>query len=671
MAFLDRSKGREARRFGTGTVDARAVGRASSGGPQATLLRLAPRAALSLGLSWALLWLLADRLSHIDVKALGHALWLLSPLQWGQSIGFTALSFWAVGRYDDVLHRHFITGMPARLARRAGIAAIAVSQFLGLGLISGAILRWRMLPGFTLWQATRLTAAVALSFLAGWAVVTSATLLILPDAPFKAWAALGLALALGLAALSILAPKHATLPFRWPNAFVLGRLVGLCAADTLAAALALHVLMPLGSDLSFSALLPAFLLALGAGLALGTPGGMGAFEVTLLALLPRTEEADLLVAILGWRLVYYALPALAGGALALFAPPQPGDALRPSQTPLTAPAFSDQELADLPAETGLRHQGSLSLARFGGMGWLIGRQGHVLIALLDPRPLYSRRIIDTALRGLCRLAHKEGRSFAAYKIGARTAVRARAQGFVARRIGWEAWVSPGSYRISASSRSGLRRKLRRAEAAGVTIHQPPAAQAPWPALDRIAADWARAHDGERGFSMGRHDRAYLAHQRLYVAWQHDRPIAYVSFHTTASEWALDLMRHGKGLPDGTMHSLVQAAITDAAAQGVARLSLAAVPEGAFGPGDLVTRLIAALAPETAATGLLRFKSCFAPHWSPLYLVAPGHVRLALAGVSLWRAITRPPPILREIEQDDAEYGFASRPGPWHIARKTD
>lgn len=677
MAFLDRSKGREARqarRFGAVAVGDRAADRATDralGGPHAPLLRLAPRAALSLGLSWALLWLLADRFSHIDAQALANAIWLLSPSQWGQSIGLTALSFWAVGRYDAVLHRHFMTDIPERLARRAGIAAIAVSQVLGLGLISGAILRWRMLPGFTLWQATRLTTAVALSFLAGWAVVTSTTLLILPNAPFKPWAALGLALALGLAILSILAPKRTTLPFRWPNGFVMGRLVGLCATDTLTAALALYVLMPIGSDLSFSALLPAFLLALGVGLALGTPGGMGAFEVTLLALLPRTEEAGLLVAILGWRLVYYALPALAGGALALFAPPQPGDALRPPQTPLTAPAFSDQELADLPAETGLRHQGSLTLARFGGMGWLIGRQGHVLIALLDPRPPYSRRIIDTTLRGLRRLAHKEGRSFAAYKIGARTAACARTQGFVARRIGWEAWVSPSRYRISTSSRSGLRRKLRRAEAAGVVIRQPLAAQVPWPALDRFAAEWAQHHGGERGFSMGRHDRAYLTQQRLYVAWHHDRPIAYASFHTTASEWALDLMRHGKDLPDGTMHSLVQAAIDDATAQGVARLSLAAVPEGAFGPGDLVTRLIAALAPETAASGLLRFKSCFAPHWSPLYLVAPGCVGLALAGLSLWRAITRPPAIPRKIEQDDAEYGFASRPGPWHIPRKTD
>lgn len=168
MAFLGRAKGHAARQ-----VDARVAaktretGAAVAGLTAATLWRHSPRAALSLGLTAAFLWLLSERLSHLDGPVLMAAVWQLAPTQWLQSLGFTALSFWAVGRYDAVLHRHLMSGMPERLARRAGIAAIAVSQTLGLGLISGAILRWRMLPGFSLWQATRLTAAVALSFLAG------------------------------------------------------------------------------------------------------------------------------------------------------------------------------------------------------------------------------------------------------------------------------------------------------------------------------------------------------------------------------------------------------------------------------------------------------------------------------------------------------------------------
>lgn len=220
--------------------------------------RLGLRAVASLALAALFLWALAERITQIDTAALGLAFGQIAPAQWVVALGFTALSFCAVGHYDDVVHRHFATSFLPRHSRRAGICAIAVSQTLGLGLISGTIMRWRMLPGITFWQSTRLTAAVAISFLAGWAVVTASTLLVLPTAPFKSAAALVLLAALSGACLALISPHWG---FRWPNAFTLARLVALCAVDSLAAAAALHALFPAELTLPFSTLLPAFLLA--------------------------------------------------------------------------------------------------------------------------------------------------------------------------------------------------------------------------------------------------------------------------------------------------------------------------------------------------------------------------------------------------------------------------
>lgn len=650
MAFLEWSGWRQL----PGTSVAKAQQRAAHPVPTG---RLAARAGISLALTLGFVWLLSDRWAQLDIAALGEAFARLRPWQWALALILTAVSFWAVGRYDAVLHRHFATGMPARPSRRAGICAIAVSQTLGLGLISGAILRWRMLPGISLWQATQLTAAVALSFLAGWAVVTAATLIALPQAPFRGWAAAVLGLASALTIVSLIAPRLPGLRIRWPNGFTLARLAGLCAIDTIAAALSFHALLPETSALTFTALLPAFLLALGAGLALGTPGGMGAFEVTLMALLPVTPEAELLATVLAWRLVYHVLPAVIGAGLAIRGPEH-----------VAPPLYAVLKLPpDRRAETGLCRQGSLEIIAVSGQLWLAGRRGHTLTAMLDPMGSQAPKFLDNALRGLFQLARNEGRMPAIYKAGARLAVRARLCGLAIRRTGWEAWIAPQGYRLSSSSRSGLRRKLRRAEAAGVTVRVCPAAAVPWEALDRIAADWAECHGGERGFSMGRYDRGLLESQRLYVAWADGHPIAFASFHIAPQEWALDLMRHGSALPDGTMHSLIQAAIEDAAKAGLARLSLAAVPDAAFGCPDLAARLIVAVAPQAAATGLYRFKACFAPQWSPLYLIAPNRFGLALVGLSLWRAIARPEPIMPQIERDHAEYGFASDPNPWHIA----
>ena len=113
------------------------------------------------------------------------------------------------------------------------------------------------------------------------------------------------------------------------------------------------------------------------------------------------------------------------------------------------------------------------------------------------------------------------------------------------------------------------------------------------------------------------------------------------------------------LLEGPLHAL---GLGEASTTGVAfGITLAIVSFMHVVIGEMVPKNISFSIPERAALVLV----------PPLYLIAPGRLGLMLAGLSLWRAITRPPPISRQIEQDDAEYEFASRPGPWHIPQKTD
>ncbi len=95
-------------------------------------------------------------------------------------------------------------------------------------------------------------------------------------------------------------------------------------------------------------------------------------------------------------------------------------------------------------------------------------------------------------------------------------------------------------------------------------------------MAEVAADWATRSGGERGFSMGRFDADYVAGQRCFLAWSGDRLVAFATFHATAEEWVLDLMRSASDMPDGTMHGLITQAIRAAGSEGVARFSLAAM-----------------------------------------------------------------------------------------------
>ena len=224
---------------------------------------------IALLLGFALL--LRDRIAALDWGAIGAAFAQVSGLQWSFAALASTGSFAALANYDALLHRALGTAQPAARARHAGWVVIAMSQTVGFGLISGALVRWRMLPGLSLREASRLTAAVAASFLAAWTLLCALVLIALPLplAGHGVWAVRALAggvlLAGGaLCALALWQPgiKLARWHLRLPTLPVMGRIMWLCLLDTAFAALALWALLPTGSGIGALALYPAFLIAL-------------------------------------------------------------------------------------------------------------------------------------------------------------------------------------------------------------------------------------------------------------------------------------------------------------------------------------------------------------------------------------------------------------------------
>lgn len=611
---------------------------------------LKPAATLVLG--GGMLWLLCTRLGHLDPLAIRDAVYDISALQWALALAAVIVSFLAVGGQERVLHRHLGTGVSGALAFQAGMAAGAISQTAGFGPLTGALVRWRLLPGLTLWQATRLSTALTLGFLSSLAILAALALVTLGSTGYETLGWMILCAASIAFLLGTTRPAWLPKASRWPNAITMLAFLFWAALDLSALSVALWALFPNAVEPHFTVLLPAVLVALGAGLASGAPAGVGAFEMALIFLLPQVPPEALMAAVLSWRAVFYALPAILGALWTAFAPCHPLPVPRPAPH---APALSPR------AETALVRQGALSLLRTGPQSCLTGRTPHVLTALHEPFPV---RPDTAALPALTRAARAENRFPALYKADARLAARARRLGWRSLRIASEMVIAPTRFDLSQPALSGLRRKLRKAASAGVTVTRDHDRSCP--ALARINESWSLRHGGERGFSMGRFCPGYLANQRLYVAWHDGEPVAFASFHTSAGEWTLDLMRHGPALPDGTMHALVAKAISDAASRGIPRLSLAALPE-------LPTALQRFLAPRNM--GLARFKQTFAPHPEPRYLCAPNLALLALAAAEIARAITRPAPLgsttpdpaarsPAPAHDDDADYEFATVPASW-------
>lgn len=220
-----------------------------------------------------------------------------------------------------------------------------------------------------------------------------------------------------------------------------------------------------------------------------------------------------------------------------------------------------------------------------------------------------------------------------YKLDAATTAKLRRKGWAVAKVAKEAIISPQTWTTAGKARVSLRRKLRQAKKAGIQITHPtrdfPIAQ-----MSNIASEWTRRHGVERGFSMGRYDPAYVIQQKVFLIWQRETLIGFVTFQNHGGSWHLDLMRMRSIAPAGAMQCTIVAAIEVAKRHAVETLSLAAVY-------DCPSHTHGFTGAKDAATGLFQFKNSFGPKWRPLYHAAPNKFMFALSILVVTLAIQRP------------------------------
>lgn len=568
------------------------------------------------------LWLLADRLQGIDGAAMQAALAAPGPLTWAAALLAGGISFWAVARFELTTRRILGLSGPRRRAMRAGAAAVAVAQTVGFGAVSGALARWRALPELGLGGATALSVAVSLGFMAALGLLAAAANLAAQGYRWPLLLSLG---ALVLALILRLRPT-ARLPGLGP--WCGAALLGWTVLDTVAGAAVLNVLLPAGPDLSPLRFLAAYLIALTAGFLSQSPGGLGAFELSLIALLPQVPHEPLVAALIGYRLVYHLLPALV--AIAVLWRPAAAvrvATLQPALGGTLAGALAQAPHGDWALAAGRDGQ-RIVLSASRDRGWLTAVAGRSLVAIGPPGGAATHHDLPD-------LARANGLVPLLYKCDARSAARARAAGWRVMPIAREALIVPAQWNIQRPACRALRRKLRAAAAAQLAITRGQGAL-PLTAMAQVAQDWTLRNRSERGFSTGRFDPDLLARASVFLAWQDGQLQGFVSFNRGQNDWALDLMRVRHGAPDGTMQALVTAAIAAARDDGVARLSLAALPAWpAWLPSGLARRI--------SAPGLTQFKRGFGPAWVPRYLAAPGFGGLVQGLISVAIAVHWPPP----------------------------
>ncbi|MEZ2418303.1 YbhN family protein [Luteibacter sp. RCC_6_2] len=246
------------------------------------------------------------------------------------SIAAALLSWACLTAYDVFAVETVVPGkVSMRMKIFAGATAHAICNALGFHAITGTALRYRILStrGVSAADVARVVGLVGFAVAMGFAAVAAIALMLEPSIAHGWGRWLGAALvSLFVLLLRWLAGKHDELRV-WkfstpvPSARSAGAQIVIGVLEMIGAIAAMYLLLPTEIAGSFLDFAPIYVGAIIAGIVSNTPGGIGAFEALTLAAFPQEQRAQVLAALLAYRVIYglgpLAIASLALGAFEL------------------------------------------------------------------------------------------------------------------------------------------------------------------------------------------------------------------------------------------------------------------------------------------------------------------------------------------------------------------
>lgn len=215
------------------------------------------------------------------------------------------------------------------------------------------------------------------------------------------------------------------------------------------------------------------------------------------------------------------------------------------------------------------------------------------------------------------------------------------------KIGEEAIVHLSRFQLAGGEMKSLRTSVNKMTRLGYTakVVEPPHSAQLLDLLKQISDEWMMDRKGkEMKFSMGWFDREYLNTTPILLIEDQEGKI--IAFANLVSEYqspgmAVDLMRHIKDAPAGTMDFLFVSMLQYAREKGFETFNLglsgmAGVGESSSDPA--IEKALHFIYQNVNLAynfrGLHAFKEKFQPEWSPRYLIYPGLQNLPIVAMAV-------------------------------------
>lgn len=268
-------------------------------------------------------FLLTRELRGHSLQEIAAAFRAISPGRWGLAFASTAIAYAALAWYDQIALAHLGRKLSWRFVGVVSFVTYALAHNIGATVVSGAVIRYRAysLKGLSAAEVGVIVAFTSVTYILGALLLGGLTLIAYPGlvarwiaAPPWAPNALAAALLIGpwlymLGALLHFRPlKLAGFELVYPRPPIAARQMIVAPIELLGAAGIIYFALPSSANPGFLPVLGVFLASFTAALVSHAPGGLGVLEYTFLRGMPDAPPADVVAALLTFRLLYLLLP---------------------------------------------------------------------------------------------------------------------------------------------------------------------------------------------------------------------------------------------------------------------------------------------------------------------------------------------------------------------------
>jgi uncharacterized membrane protein YbhN (UPF0104 family) len=270
-------------------------------------------------------WLLFKDLRGLSLASLESALFSISPARWLLAIGSTSLAYAALAWYDRIALLHLGRRINWRYVAVASFTAYALGHNIGASVLSGAVVRYRAYSekGLSVGEIGVLVAFCSFTFALGASLVGGFCLLLHPELAER-FAGAPLWLGQGVAAALVAAPslyivgalfhfpplKIGGYELVYPRPPIAARQLLAGPLELIGASGIIYFALPAAANPGFVIVLGVFVAAFSIALVSHAPGGLGVLEFVFLKAMPDAPQANVVAALLVFRLLYLILPLM-------------------------------------------------------------------------------------------------------------------------------------------------------------------------------------------------------------------------------------------------------------------------------------------------------------------------------------------------------------------------